>query len=273
MTGQSHYRQSEQERLFLKTITLPFNHCNLPSILLASLAYQSIPVPLYIYTLEPWLREFRKSCMKLSSINDRVEHFHRAMSERYQVHKPNVCDDGEVSNPSTYRKILIGWLFDSGNQQGAVLRAWVESRFGLLTRYHNLELLGPDSDRYDHYASLSGYYSLNSDELFSQLDFLYYYCQLELGTRYSSVDHLTLYRGFSTLPTRTINEEPVYLFNNLSSMTEDPELALQFGTQVVKVDVPRYKIICFDSLLPGTLSGEREYMVLGGLYRGEQLRV
>ena len=42
--------------------------------------------------------------------------------------------------------------------------------------------------------------------------------------------------------------------------------AYRFGSRVYGVEVPLSKIVCFDTLLPGSLGGESEFMVLGGLY-------
>ncbi|MBP7548598.1 MAG: hypothetical protein KA754_11675, partial [Corallincola sp.] len=61
-------------------------------------------------------------------------------------------------------------------------------------------------------------------------------------------------------------------YNNLSSFTRDADAACRFGSQVLAVAVPLTKIVCFDSLLPGPLDGEGEFMVLGGRYRVERLR-
>lgn len=42
-------------------------------------------------------------------------------------------------NPS-YLKLIEGWGFDSNSPQGAVLKGWVESRFGLTPTYHRAPL-------------------------------------------------------------------------------------------------------------------------------------
>ena len=54
--------------------------------------------------------------------------------------------------------------------------------------------------------------------------------------------------------------------NNLSSFTREIDEAYRFGSRVYGVEVPLSKIVCFDTLLPGSLGGESEFMVLGGLY-------
>ena len=56
--------------------------------------------------------------------------------------------------------------------------------------------------------------------------------------------------------------------NNLSSFTSDPEVAWEFGSSAWEVEVPISKIVFFNGLLPGAaLTGESEYLVLGGYYK------
>ena len=55
--------------------------------------------------------------------------------------------------------------------------------------------------------------------------------------------------------------------NNLSSFTDDAEVAWEFGSSVWEVRVPLAKIVFFSGLLPRhLLGGEGEYLVLGGDY-------
>ena len=55
--------------------------------------------------------------------------------------------------------------------------------------------------------------------------------------------------------------------NNLSSFTSDAEVAWEFGSSVWEVKVPVAKIVFFSGLLPKSLlTGESEYLVLGGHY-------
>jgi NAD+--dinitrogen-reductase ADP-D-ribosyltransferase len=172
---------------------------------------------------------------------------------------------------SHYRTLLLGWIFDPNSASGALWRHWVESRFGLLTRYHHTPIAEPDSVDYLHYLTLTTSVFTDHQGLFEQLDFLYFYCQLELKLRMSHQTHLVLYRGFSNLDIQQLEGESVAHLNNLSSLSSDPEMAFQFGTHIVRVSVPLYKVVCFDSLLPRILHGEQEYMVLGGLYQVERL--
>ncbi len=39
-----------------------------------------------------------------------------------------------------YLRLLRGWAYDSNSPEGAVLKGWVESRFGLMPTYHKQPL-------------------------------------------------------------------------------------------------------------------------------------
>lgn len=268
--------ESDTEAQLLQRITLPINHCNIPAWLLASLAYQRHPIPIELDGIDTWypelFAELGESCPK-----SRAEGFDEFMAARFRLPQPGNprldMDEPPPRPKLNYRRLLLGWLFDSDNQQGAAWRSWVESRFGLLTCFHEQMVPGPDSPEYLRFRQQCCKGTYNTNELESQLDLLYCFCQRELRLRYPDVEHLLLYRGCSEQPECMIAGQPVKLFNNLSSFTLDPEAALRFGSTVLAARVPLSKIACFDSLLPRSLEGEQEFMVLGGLYFVEQVRI
>jgi NAD+--dinitrogen-reductase ADP-D-ribosyltransferase len=60
--------------------------------------------------------------------------------------------------------------------------------------------------------------------------------------------------------------------NNLNSFTGDFERAWEFGSRVLKTEVPLEKIVFFSGLLPtARLQGEEEFLVIGGEYEVEVL--
>ncbi|MDG3085012.1 NAD(+)--dinitrogen-reductase ADP-D-ribosyltransferase [Vibrio hannami] len=241
--------------------------------MLASLSYQQRPIPIDIDNLQVWNKELFQALDISHSIDERVATFQEYMQVRFRLSKEDdrFNDDPPTRAKVDYKKLLLGWLFDSDNEQGAAWRSWVESRFGLITRYHGEPIGPPDSESELRFRQLCAKAIHNTNELYSQLDALYQFCQHELNFRFPSASHLTLYRGCADLPEYSIEDKEVHLFNNLSSLTSDPESALRFGTKVYEVRVPKFKVVCFDSLLPGSLNGEQEYMVLGGLYQGRKV--
>ncbi|MBD0785841.1 NAD(+)--dinitrogen-reductase ADP-D-ribosyltransferase [Vibrio sp. Y2-5] len=265
------YALSDEESAILQQICLPLNHCNVPSKLLASLSYQQRPIPLEIDGLHVWYPTLFEVLNNTDSYQARAEHFKHFMSQHFHLSKGDYRSSENTDPPPrpkvNYRRLLLGWLFDSDNEQGAAWRSWVESRFGLLTCFHQGSLHGPDTPEYLRFRQVCTRATYNTNELYAQLDLLYLFCQHELRLRVKGDDYLTLYRGCTEQAEFKIGGEWVKLFNNLSSFTADPESALRFGSKVFAVNVPLSKIACFESLLPHSLQGEQEFMVLGGLYR------
>jgi NAD+--dinitrogen-reductase ADP-D-ribosyltransferase len=265
------YTSCPEENEILRDITLPLNHCNVPSRLLASLSYQRSPIPLQIDGVSAWYSKFFASLETISELDERAQRFNAYMSQRFRLSQSHDLRDNPPPRPKVnYRRLLLGWLFDSDNAQGAAWRSWVESRFGLVTGFHKEWLPNQDCLEYMRYRQQCTKAIYNTNELYDQLDLLYCFCQQELRLRYPHCEHITLYRGCSELPKYRIEGQDVILFNNLSSFSLDAESALRFGSMVYEVDVPLSKIACFESLLPKSLEGEQEFMVLGGLYTVRQ---
>jgi NAD+--dinitrogen-reductase ADP-D-ribosyltransferase len=270
------YTPGIEEAKLLQQITFPLNSCNVPSWLLASIAYQQQPIPLLPDGVSLWYPRLAQALQQQPNGKQRARLFNDFMTARFQLMPENVdaCnpDDPPPRPKVNYRRLLLGWLFDSDNAQGAAWRSWVESRFGLVTRFHQQPVPGPDSSEYLSYRQECSQAVYNTNELYDQLDLLYCFCQQELRVRYPGKEHLTLYRGCSDLPEHLLDGHTVHLFNNLSSFTTDAESALRFGSKLYAVKVPFAKIACFESLLPGSLQGEQEFMVLGGLYRAQRVK-
>lgn len=272
--GASVYAPGPEEAALLQRITFPLNYCNVPSWLLASSAYQQQPIPIEIDGISVWYPHLFDFLKDESCPEARARLFKDFMTARFHLSKASQQQNSDDPPPRpkvNYRRLLLGWLFDSDNDQGAAWRSWVESRFGLVTCFHKEAVSGPDSGEYLRFRQTCTRATYNTNELYSQLDLLYCFCQQELLLRYPEQNALTLYRGCAELPEHTLDGKPVSLFNNLSSFTADPESALRFGSKVFAVKVPFAKIACFESLLPNGLQGEQEFMVLGGLYRTKRI--
>ncbi len=272
------YSPCGEEAKVLRDIALPLNHCSVPSWLLASLDYQRQPIPVEIDGVSTWYSAVFASLSKGETAEIRADRFKEFMTHRFNLSKARYQSEAMAADPPprpkvNYRRLLLGWLFDSDNEQGAAWRSWVESRFGLLTCFHQEPLPNPDSPEYLRYRQQCNRAIYNTNELYDQLDLLYCFCQQELRLRYPQQEHILLYRGCADLPRYHIEGRDVKLFNNLSSFTLDPESALRFGSKVYEVKVPLTKVACFESLMPRSLEGEQEFMVLGGLYSVTRMKL
>lgn len=250
---------------------LPINRCNLPAVVLGGLTFQRHPTPLTIDGVDALHRDLPAELDRHASKRTREEIFTNYMKGQFSLDAPQEAgwDEGNRKN-ADYRRILRGWSFDPDNREAAVLKAWVESRFGLKTRYHREPLReNPQAHlRYLHEAT-TGLYNTNALE--HQLDLLFHYSQYELAREAAGRTHLTLYRGINRLDDHDLLEKgergrAVLLLNNLNSFTRERERAEEFGDHILTAEVPVAKVVCYSGLLEGLLKGEAEYVVLGGAY-------
>ncbi|KEA64711.1 NAD(+)--dinitrogen-reductase ADP-D-ribosyltransferase [Marinobacterium lacunae] len=253
-----------------RSALLPINRCNLPACVIASLEYQRHPAPLYIDSVATLYADLWAQLAQCINSHERLSCFRNYMTLKFRLPADDL-PDSPLSEPQLrpkahYNRMIRGWLFDSDSREGAVWKGWVESRFGLLTRFHKTAIAGPESEAYLQFMETRARGIHNTNALETQLDLLYSFCQIELRERYPQHRHLRLYRGSRGPMFAEQHGRAFKLFNNLSSFTLDPEEALRFGDTVLETAVPLSKIVCFDSLLPGQLQGEQEYMVLGGLF-------
>lgn len=201
------------------------------------------------------------------------------MDVRFQLHQwqRESSRSSRKSLKNSYLRFLRGWLFDSNSLEGAVLKGWVESRFGLVPTFHRTPIAGADSEAYHRYLIERMNGSARTSAIFSQLDLLYEFTQYELGRRLAGQTHLSLFRGVYDLEQHAIVERSgknryLIRLNSLNSFTADFEKAWEFGSRVLKASVPLTKIVFLCGLLPRALfRGEDEYLVIGGEYRVEVL--
>jgi NAD+--dinitrogen-reductase ADP-D-ribosyltransferase len=252
---------------------LPVNRCNLPAEVLGSLSFQQHPVPLVIDGIAESYPDLFERLHTETSPGARAELFMDYLTVHFRL---NALEDaglrpGQPRANADYVHMLRGWLFDSDRREGAVLKGWVESRFGLLPRHHAAPLRDPQDPAWQVYLAQrsAGLYATNALE--AQLDLVYSYCQYELLRQQAGNRTLLLYRGSNRLDEYEVVAEAgagrrVLLLNNLNSFSASRERADEFGDYVFATEVPRSKIFYYSNLLPGRLHGEDEHLVIGGLY-------
>jgi len=254
---------------------LPINRCNLPAVIIGGLTFQCSPVAIDLDGVAQFHRGFFSLLNQFDNANERAQAFTKHMNAAFYLNDPEQAGYSPQTNSKRYKtdywRMLRGWGFDSNGREGAALKGWVESRFGLLPRHHAGPIRDFSGVTYRRYLEMraSAMYGTNAVE--AQFDLLYSYCQYELARQYPDTKHLTLYRGvnrvddYETLASLD-NKRRVVLFNNLSSFTASRERADEFGDYLLTARVPLAKIFFHTRLLPGLLQGEDEYTVIGGLY-------
>ena len=261
-----------------RNVRLPVNRCSLPADILGSLTFQKHPVPLAIDGVAQFHRGLFDLLDGIKDTDERAQAFMQHMKAAFSLNRPEEAGLTEHCRKSRaradYLTTLRGWHFDSDSREAAVLKGWVESRFGLLQRHHVDPIRDFSDDAYRNYMEMrsAGLYGTNALE--SQLDLLYSYCQYELARQRPGISHLTLYRGINRIDQHeTIahlgGRRRVVLLNSISSFTACRERADEFGDYLLTALVPISKVCCYSHLLPGMLTGEDEYTVIGGLYEVE----
>lgn len=249
------------------------NLVGVPTGLLASAAFNEFPIPLHI----SGTREAHRSLFELlNTVTDAVE-ASRVFQEYMIVvfgleHAP---EQGERRRYRTsYLRLLKDWGFDANSPAGAVLKGWVESRFGLFPSFHKEPLRRFNSSAWFTYIEEKMSNRFHNNSINMQLDVLYEFCQWALARFHApSKKHLRLFRGSNDLREHQLlqnleGREAIIRLNNLVSFTSQPEIADEFGDTIIEAEVPLPKILFYnDLLLRHPLRGEAEFLVIGGDYR------
>ncbi|THF64681.1 NAD(+)--dinitrogen-reductase ADP-D-ribosyltransferase [Pseudothauera nasutitermitis] len=253
---------------------LSYNRCNLPAEALASLAFQLAPAELELDGVLPLHHALFEHLSVVGDATTRAQLFMQYMAAHFllgDAAAQGLTEGARIDRSRLdYLRLLRGWLFDSEGREGAVLKGWVESRFGLLTGFHRAPLGDADCPARAAFERerAAGLYATGALE--AQVDLLYAYAQYELARQPDARRHLTLYRGVSGRDTlapleRLADGRLVVVLNNLSSFSASRERAGEFGDRVLECAVPAAKILAHSRLLPGRLQGEDEYLVIGGV--------
>jgi len=169
-------------------------------------------------------------------------------------------------------KLLQGWGFDANSPAGAVLKGWVESRFGIVPTFHKAPLGEFPSESWMQYLEEKLNSRFHNNCIMLQLDVLFEFCQYCL-TRFEPFGpgaHAQLYRGAQrselALLRGSLKERGgVLRLNNLVSFSLSRERAEEFGDIMLCAQVPLCKLLFFPGLLTDkVLNGEGEALVIGG---------
>jgi NAD+--dinitrogen-reductase ADP-D-ribosyltransferase len=259
--------------------SIRFNLCEVPAWIIASEAFNKSTCPLHIAGVRESSRNLFNKLEQLESPQERGRVFHEYLDVKFALHQWNqYTGQARSCLRNSYLRFLAGWGMDSNSIEGAVMKNWVQSRFGVDPTYHKGVLhksADGDEDRRFAYDRMKG--SARTNAIDAQLDLLYEFCQYELLRRWPEQTSFTLYRGTNDPEEHPIQKtesrrESIVRLNNLVSFTSDRERAWEFGSTVWKTSVVRSKIVFFSGLLPDSLlSGENEYLAIGGDYRVHEL--
>lgn len=260
------------------------NLVGVPSRLLASPAFNAHPMGLSIAgtrETHPGLFGLLQRC---ETLNEAAEVFVHYLDIAFGLRKPAAHEAHRLDPAerrrwrSSWRKLLQGWGMDSGGQAGAVLKGWVESRFGLVPIHHKQPLLRFPSPGWITYLEDKTASRLHNNNIHQQLDLLFEFCQWALqrfglpGHAAPAATHLRLWRGSTRCDEQLVagsllDRHCTVRLNNLVSFSLSADDAGCFGDWVFEAQVPACKVLVFPGLLPGqVLQGEQEVLALGGDY-------
>lgn len=265
---------TSQNPVLPRSARLPINRCNLPADILGGLTFQRYPVALELDSVAQLHHGLFELLDKLDTAEERAHAFSMHMNAAFYLDEPEQAGYSLHSmqrQKADYLRMVRGWSFDANGREGAALKGWVESRFGLLPRHHGGHIRDLSGESYRHYLEMRATALYGTNALEAQFDLLYTYCQYELARKFAKKTHLTLYRGVNRVDdyeTLSVLDDKhrVVLFNSLSSFTANLDRADEFGDYLLTAHIPLSKVFCYTRLLPGMLQGEDEYTVIGGLY-------
>lgn len=249
------------------------NLVGVPTGLLASAAFNEFPIPLHI----SGTREANQSLFERLKPTATAAEASRVFQEYMTVlfgleHAP---EEGERRRyRASYLRLLKDWGYDANSPAGAVLKGWVESRFGLFPSFHKAPLERFNSHAWLTYVEEKMSSRFHNNSINMQLDVLYEFCQWMLA-RFHAVGkkHVRLFRGTNDMREYQLlrklpRREAVIRLSNLVSFTSRPGIADEFGDTIIEANVPLPKILFYNGLLAShPLRGEAEYLVIGGDYR------
>jgi NAD+--dinitrogen-reductase ADP-D-ribosyltransferase len=256
----------------------PINLCNLAPWEIASAEFNQHPRSIHICGVRESNRKFFELLDSISCEDQRGATFHDYMSVKFGLHLwPNYEANSRRCLRNSYIRFLRGWGIESNSIEGAVIKGWAHSRFGIYPSFHKQKLTPIMTIESSIFAADLMRGRAHTNVIDSQLDLLYEYCQYECARRYPGQNHVTLYRGthdpeeYYQIETRGKRETCVRL-NNVSSFSSDREKAWEFGSTAWQSEVPFAKVFFFSKLLPDSLlKGEDEYLVIGGDYWVKEL--
>lgn len=253
------------------------NLLGVPTGWLASVGFNDAPVALRLMGVRSMNRSLFEMLDSAEDADEAALAFETYMQAVFGLDPEQTSknkEEGPRRYRSSYYRLLRGWGYDSNSQEGAVLKGWVESRFGLFPTFHKEPLTTLLDEPWMAYVCEKMSSRFHNNSILTQLDLLYEFCQWELGRQFKDERrHVTLYRGINDFKEHQIVEKidrrhMVIRLNNLSSFTSDREVAGCFGDTILATEVPLAKILFFNTLLPRhALKGESEYLVIGGNYR------
>lgn len=203
-----------------------------------------------------------------------AEVFEHYMQVEFGLASPTAAQLPPVRKRASYVEVLRGWGVDSNSPKAAVLKGWVESRFGLVPNFHKERLGLFPSPAWADYLREKTDIRIHNNCIYQQFDLLYEYCQWSIrrfqapGPRF-----VRLWRGTNNVEEQLIEGDArkrhcIVRLNNLVSFSASKDRADEFGDWVLETEVPTAKMLFVPGLLRNhVLDYEGEFLVVGGNFK------
>lgn len=255
------------------------NLVGVPTGLLASAAFNDFPLPLHIRGVHEGHARLFEMLAAAGSPAEAGKWFQEYMDETFSLSPQPIAPGAALVRRfrASYLRLLKGWGYDSNSREGAVIKGWVESRFGLFPTFHETTLARFASHAWSRYVEEKMSSRFYNNNILAQLDLLYEFCQWSIARWFRpGQHHVTLYRGVNDFREASLlrgqsqprTGQARVRLNNIVSFTAHRTIACEFGDYILEAHVPKVKVLFFNDLLPRhALKGEAEYLVIGGDYR------
>ncbi|MBS1188165.1 MAG: NAD(+)--dinitrogen-reductase ADP-D-ribosyltransferase [Burkholderiaceae bacterium] len=259
------------------------NLVGIPAAIIGSAAFNAHPQTLHVAGARESNRGLFSLLDRCNAADEARAVFEHYMSVVFGLARPEPDATGEGGTAerrrwrSSYLKLLQGWGLDANSPSGAVLKGWVESRFGLVPSFHGGTLVRFPSPVWMSYLEQKSSSRYHNNSIYQQLDLLFEFCQWMLK-RFELLGPeplVTLWRGSLNFEQQIVSgslrdRHCTVNLNNLVSFTLERETAGCFGDWVMRVQVPKKKLLLIPGLLNTTsLRGESEVLAIGGDYEVE----
>lgn len=264
---------AEEQDMTIATRGHSTNLVGVPTGLLASASFSDFPISLSISGTRESHRSLFERLGTLDDATEAAQVFQDYMAVIFDLdHEPEKNERRRYR--ASYLRLLKDWGFDSNSPAAAVMKGWVESRFGLFPTFHKAPITRFNSPAWIQYMEEKMSSRFNNNTIHMQFDLLYEFCQWMLHRFYATgKKHLRLYRGTNDLCEQQLIQQvdkrtAIVRLNNLISFSLQREIADEFGDTIIAAAVPVSKILFYNELLPvHPLKGESEWLVIGGDYR------
>ena len=255
------------------------NLVGVPTGLLASSAFNDYPLPLHIRGVHEGHADLFELLADTGNHTEAGKCFQDYMNQTFGLKQTKQETVGPSARRfrASYLRLLKGWGYDSNSREGAVMKGWAESRFGLYPTFHKQPLARFASSLWSRYVEEKMSSRFHNNDIFTQLDLLYEFCQWSIARWFRrGLRHITLYRGVNSFHEESLLDgsstphkgHARVRLNNIVSFTSHRDIACEFGDYILEASVPTVKILFYNDLLPHhALKGEAEYLVIGGDYR------